>query len=219
MCRNCQQHSRLRTAMTWAGTRCPGPGTAQGHRMATVHGFPYCLRCGRYSRAGLRSACTGEPTAHGLRMLSRLNGAPPMPPYGYKTWPDGTAARAEQRRHRVLSCSLVHGVGNGSAAPSHKRKGGPGMRGDKPPRKRAKARSVRLLVNLLGASPCTGSGRPPDEQPSEASRRLAALRQRVLARQSAAAPANNASGSSSSSLVACEGATQRPRPLALGGST
>ena len=193
--------------MDWVCIRCPGPGTAQGHRMATVHGLPYCLRCGRYSRAGLRGACTGQATTYGLRMLSRLNATPPMPPYGYKTWPDGTAARAEQRRHRVLSCSLVHGVGNGSAAPSHKKKGGPSVLGDQPPCKRAKARHSRKLVNLFGAGPCTGTGRPPDEQPSDATLRLAALRQRVLARQSAAAPANSASGSSGSSLVACEGAT------------
>ena len=182
VCQTCQQHSRLRAAMAWVTSRCPGPGTAQGHRMDTVHGLPFCLRCGRYSRAGLRGACAGHATGFGLRMLSRFNATPPMPPYGYKAWPDGTPAEAERRAHRALSSRHVHGL----AAPSHKRKGTPGSRGGKA----VKARTRRMPINLLGASPCTGAGCPPEEGPSEAACRLAALRRRVLARDPAGPPAN-----------------------------
>ena len=182
VCQTCQQHSRLRAAMAWVTSRCPGPGTAQGHRMATVHGLPFCLRCGRFSRAGLRGACAGHATSFGLRMLSRLNATPPMPPYGYKTWPDGTPAEAERRVHRTLSSRGVHAL----AAPSHKRRGTAGSRGSKA----VKARTRRKPSNLLGASPCTGAGGPPGEGISDAAGRLAALRRRVLDRDPAGPPAD-----------------------------
>ena len=101
-CSTCGLHDRMRTAWSWIGAECQGAGRLQGHKTVHIHGLNYCRVCGRYDATGksrhLKQQCSGQATAHGLRVLSRIRGEPPRPPIGLR-WPDGaTAENALQRR-------------------------------------------------------------------------------------------------------------------------
>ena len=74
--------------------------------MDCIHGIHVCRRCGRYSTLstasnGLRRPCSGRLKPHGARILRRLYGAPPRPPYGRTSWPDGTPAPEERTTQGV----------------------------------------------------------------------------------------------------------------------
>ena len=111
LCSICRLQSPFKPALDWVGTPCTGPGAPQGHRVRHLHGLFFCCTCGVWGKEGkttplgLRRPC-GRPTRHGSRVLARLLGDPPKPPYsckGGKGWPDGTVlaipTSARKRKH------------------------------------------------------------------------------------------------------------------------
>ena len=116
-CRSCRQHSRMRQSWPWIGTSCKGPGSSNGHTTRSQHGLTMCLRCGSWaagattSKSGLRKPCPGNASEHRARNLARFAKAPPLPPYGQTTWPDGTpvveTTRAKKRQRETSSSGAV----------------------------------------------------------------------------------------------------------------
>jgi hypothetical protein len=120
-CRRCQQHGRLKAAWPWVLAQCPGPGAVNGHNVSSTHGLQVCGRCGRYSTMqthsnGLRSKCQGYARAQGKRLFRRLAQEPPLPPYGFTRWPDGTAVppgvlKGPGKKRRRSEVGVETGVG------------------------------------------------------------------------------------------------------------
>ncbi len=76
-CRRCRKHTRLRLALPWMRSKCPGPGVEHGHCMQTVHGMIFSTLCclwtceGRTINAKLGIPCTRTGTGHSK--LSRIH--------------------------------------------------------------------------------------------------------------------------------------------------
>ena len=106
-CKRCHQHSRMKAASAWAANPCPGPGTRSGHVMRCLHGLHFCTVCGKWAtEAGSRSRgmdapCPGHPTQSGSRQLARFAQDPPLPPYRWTQWPDGTGVGTGRRRRQA----------------------------------------------------------------------------------------------------------------------
>ena len=124
-CRRCRKHTRLRLALPWMRTQCPGPGAEHGHCMQTVHGLTFCTLCGLWTSEGRTTSaklgipCTRTVTGHGKRLLKRLGRSPPMPPYHLKEWPDGTAVASLSHKRKRPQQPAAQAAESTAASFSH----------------------------------------------------------------------------------------------------
>ena len=121
---------------------------------------------------------------HGQRILRRLAERPPRPPYGMKTWPDGTpvepGARVGRRVAAVVAAVPQPHRPPAGAKPQAGARGGLKRAGGKP----AKEPPPKFRCKVLEAMRAPAMGQPAE--PSEAISRLQALRERVRAKEAAA---------------------------------